>query len=56
MPKRTSKLTRKLKELGEIQVTDWDFAALLNKDIGEIEIRRSLRKLANLQVMNLDHR
>ncbi len=51
-----SKIATSLKELGEIQVNEWDFMALLHKDIKEIEFTRSLRKLANIQVMEWDFR
>lgn len=56
MPKRMSKLANSLKHLGEIQVTEWDFKALLNKDIKELEVSRSLRRLGNVQVMEWDFR
>ncbi len=54
MPKKISKIAKSLKELGEIQVTEWDFMALLNKDIKELEIGNSLRKLGNIQVTEWD--
>lgn len=54
MPKRISKIASSLKQLGDIQVNDWDFMALLNKDIREIEITHSLRKLGNIKVMDWD--
>jgi|GEM_PF-1517352 len=47
MAKRTSRITNSLRQLGEIQVNDWDFMALLNKDI---EIGRSLRNLGGKKV------
>src|SRR6478735_6802158 len=56
MRKQISKIASSLKEIGDIQVNDWDFMALMNKDIKEIEISRSLRKLANIQVMEWDFR
>ncbi len=56
MAKRLSKLAGTLKQLGEIQVTEWDFMSLLNKDIRDIEFSRSLRKLGNIQVMEWDFR
>lgn len=56
MRKQISKIASSLKEIGDIQVNDWDFMALMNKDIREIEITRSLRKLANIQVMEWDFR
>lgn len=52
MSKRISKIAKSLKEIGDIQVNDWDFMALLNKDIKKLEIGRSLRKLGNIQVMD----
>ena len=56
MAKRISKLTHSLKQLGQIQVTDWDFMALLHTDIRELEITRSLRRLGRSQVMEWDFR
>ena len=56
MPNRVSKFTNTLKQLGDIQVNDWDFMGLLNKDISEIDIGRSLRKLGNVRVMEWDFR
>ena len=54
MPKRISEIADSLRQLGEIQVTDWDFMGLLNKDLKELEIGRSLRKLGNKKVMEWD--
>ena len=51
-----SKLTKSLKQLGEIQVNDWDFMALLNKDVSEIHLTDSLRRLGNVRVMEWDFR
>ncbi len=56
MASRISKFTQSLKEIGEIQVNEWDFAGLMSKDIGELEFRRSLRKLGNVQVMDWNFR
>ncbi|MBC8126615.1 MAG: KH domain-containing protein [Gloeobacteraceae cyanobacterium ES-bin-144] len=54
MAKRISKLTNSLKQVGEIQVTEWDFMALLNKDIRDLEFANSLRQLGRVRVMDLD--
>jgi len=54
MPKRISKLAKSLKQLGDIQVTEWDFMGLLNTDITKLEISRSLRRLGGIQVMEWD--
>lgn len=54
MPKRRSKIARSLKQLGGIQVTDWDFMTLLNTDIHEFEISRSLRRLGQIRVTDWD--
>lgn len=54
MPKRISEIAGSLRQLGEIQVTDWDFMGLLNKDIKDLEIGRSLRKLGNKKVIEWD--
>lgn len=56
MPNRISKFTSSLKQLGEIQVTEWDFMDLLHKDVSELEISRSLKRLGNLRVMDWDFR
>ncbi len=56
MPKRVSKISSTLKQLGEIQEADWDFIALLNTEIKELEIARSLKRLASIQVMEWDFR
>jgi uncharacterized protein len=56
MPNPISKLASSIKHLGEIQVTELDFMDLLNKDIRELEIGRSLRKLGNIRVMEWDFR
>jgi len=56
MAKRVSKIASSLKQLGEIQVTDWDFIALLNTEVRELEIARSLKRLASIQVTEWDFR
>lgn len=56
MPNQFSKLATSLKHLGEIEVNDWDFKALLNKDIKDLEFSRSLRKLGSVRVMDWDFR
>ena len=54
MPKRRSKIARSLKQLGEIQVNDWDFMTLLNTDIHDFEFSRSLRRLGQIRVTDWD--
>lgn len=54
MPTRISEIAGSLRQLGEIQVTDWDFMGLMNKDIKDLEIGRSLRKLGNKKVIEWD--
>ena len=54
MAKHLSEITNSLRQLGEIQVIDWDFMALMNKDIKDLEIGRSLRRLGNRKVMDWD--
>ncbi len=54
MSKRPSKIASSLKQLGEIQVNDWDFMALLNTDIEELEIAQSLRRLGEIRVTDWD--
>lgn len=39
-----------LKHIGEIDVTNWDFADLLQKDIKDLEVSRSLRRLGRIQI------
>ena len=56
MSKRMSEFANSLKHLGQIQVSEWDFMALLNTDIRELEIARSLRRLGGVQVMEWDFR
>lgn len=56
MSKRISNLASSLRQLGEIQVNDWDFMALMNKDISDFEFTRSLRRLGSIQVMEWDFR
>lgn len=51
--KRSSPITKiadELKHLGEIEVTGWDFAELLNKDLSDLELTRSLRRLGAIRV------
>jgi predicted RNA-binding protein YlqC (UPF0109 family) len=54
MSKRISKTTDSVEELGDIQVKEWDFMSLMNRDIKELEIGRALRKLGNIQVTEWD--
>ena len=54
MPKPRHKIARKLKQLGGIQVNDWDFMGLLNKDIKEFEFSRSIRRLGQIRVTDWD--
>ncbi len=56
MPKQISKLAQSLKQIGDIEVNDWDFRGLMNKDIKDLEVARSLRRLGNVQVMEWDFR
>ena len=56
MPKRASELAKSLKQLGEIQVTDWDFMELMNTEIKDLELSRSLKRLGRVRVMDWDFR
>ncbi len=56
MSNHISKLAQSLKQIGDIEVNDWDFKALLNKDIKDLEVSRSLRRLGGVQVMEWDFR
>ena len=51
MAKRISEFTQSLKELGEIQVNDWNFMDLINT---EIDLASSLKKLGNVKVNDWD--
>jgi predicted RNA-binding protein YlqC (UPF0109 family) len=50
MDTRISKLASSLKQIGEIQVAEWDFMGLLNTEIHELELARSLRRLGAIKV------
>jgi len=52
--KKISRIARSIRELGQIQVNDWDFEGLLRKDVREIEVTNSLRKLGSIRVMEWD--
>jgi uncharacterized protein len=54
MPKRSSKIASSLKQLADIQVTEWDFMELLKTDIKDLEISRSLKRLGAIQVLEWD--
>lgn len=56
MPKRPSKPAKSRKPRERAVVPDWDFRALLNTDIRELEITNSLRRLGNIHVMEWDFR
>ena len=56
MAKKVSKISRTLKQLGEIHKADWDFIGLLNTEVRELEIARSLKRLASIQVLEWDFR
>ncbi|GAA5119849.1 KH domain-containing protein [Luteolibacter yonseiensis] len=50
MPTRASKIASSLKQIGDIHVNDVDLRGLLNTDIEELEISRSLRRLGRIRV------
>jgi uncharacterized protein len=50
MDTRISKIASSLKQIGEIQVSEWDFMGLLNTEIRELELSRSLRRLGAIKV------
>jgi len=54
MAKKRSKIAQSLKELGDIQVSEWDFMGLLHTDIKELQIGDSLRRLGNVRVTEWD--
>ena len=55
MPTRVSKIAKSLKQIGEIQINEWDFMGLLNTEIRELEISRSLRRFGNIKVIDWDY-
>ena len=54
MPKRVQKISRSLRELGDIQVNSWEFPKVFQKDIKDLEIGVSLRRLGRVQVTDWD--
>lgn len=54
MSKHRTGLADSLKQLAEIQVTDWDLMELLHKDIRDLEIANSLKRLGAVKVMEWD--
>lgn len=54
MAKRTHRISKSLKRLGEIQVNDWELPEILQKDISELHIGRSLRRLGQMRVTDWD--
>jgi len=55
MPKNVAKIASSLKQLGDIQVSEWDFMGLLNTELRELEISRSLRRFGNIKVIEWDY-
>lgn len=55
MPKHVAKIASSLKQLGDIQVSEWDFMGLLNTELRELEISRSLRRFGNIKVIEWDY-
>jgi uncharacterized protein len=49
-----SRFTESLKRIGAIEVTDWDFAELLHRDIEDLQVARSLRRLSRMRVTEWD--
>lgn len=56
MPTRISEIADSLRQIGEIQVSDFDLKGLLHTDIKDLEIVPSLRKLGNRKVLEWDFR
>ncbi len=54
MDHRIAKLTESLRRIGEIEVTDWDFAELLHRDVEDLEVTRALRRLGRMRVTEWD--
>lgn len=38
------------RRIGEIEVTEWDFVELLHRDVGDLDVSRSLRRLGAIRV------
>lgn len=54
MDPRISKIASSLKQIGDIQVAEWDFMGLLNTELHDLELARSLRRLGAIKVMDWD--
>lgn len=52
--KRISGIASSLRQLGEMQVNDWDFEGLMHKNVRDIEFAKSLRRLGSIRVMEWD--
>lgn len=53
-PSPISRIAEELKQIGDINVTDWDFVELLRKDVGDLEFSQSLRRLGSIRVTDWD--
>lgn len=54
MSARISKIASSLKQIGDIQVAEWDFMGLLNTELNQLEVSRSLRRLGAIKVTDWD--
>ena len=55
MPKkRIKKISRTLRQLGEIRVNSWEFPEIFSRDIKDLEIRQSLQRLGRIRVTDWD--
>jgi len=54
MPKRNNKLTKSLREIGQIHVNDWELPEFLTKDISELEVSKAMQRLGNIRVTDWD--
>lgn len=54
MARPNKKLSKSLRELGEIQVNSWELPEFLNKDISDLELSRAVQRLGNIRVTNWD--
>jgi predicted RNA-binding protein YlqC (UPF0109 family) len=50
MAKKLSKIATSLKQIGDIQVSEFDFKGLMQTDIKDLEVSRSLRRLGSYKV------
>lgn len=55
-PNRLARLAKSIKEIGDIEVTDWDFMEILHTNVEDLEVARSLRRLGRIRVTDWEFR